>query len=523
MPARGRTADGAEGTKMSWWQSLEADLFEVFADRDDRRRTLSAAVLAALLAASARGPMWTLSEIQSLLREVGYAEPVSNEVLAERIARLIEAGCVTAYPNHAEPVTSYSDGARRREAWSLTREGRVVVAAVRDAQSRLERTLQLPARLLDSVEQTLRALVGHYHADAEMLAPVMVRVRTHLEQLQEASGDFYSAVGALAREDVSDDRTFSSSCQHILVALQHFARRTEQALGRVRSAFEDVRTVGVEEVARRALTGAGVLEVAAQDAWVVEHVRDLADLEAWFVPGGSVELLVNAAADAVQALLGAIDRRFYAATRGSDVGADFRQIARMVHAQPEDRDAYRVFAAAFGVWPSRHPLTPDEEDVMPLHSSASGSALPVRAVLRRSQRGAGSVGRPRVLPDLSKARQAAASRNEKELDQLAAITLALVTPGRVPLSYFDGLDPDRTQVLVALLDEALGSFSCVSGCGSAESLGVRLTVTPGERGGWMPVRLEGGTLTTVDLMVEVSVCTAADTASGPGVVDRDVA
>ncbi|GAA0325183.1 hypothetical protein GCM10010302_75360 [Streptomyces polychromogenes] len=490
-----------------WWQLKDAELFSVFAESNPRRRALDTAVLAALLAGSTRGPTWTLSDIHRLLREVGYEEPIGNEDLAESIQRLIDAGHVVANPNYTDPVASYTDGLRRREAWSLTRRGRVVVAAVRDAQLRLERTMQLPARLLDSVEQTLRSLAAHHRRDAGMLAPVLAQVRTHLEQLQEASGDFYSAVGALTRPDVSDDDAFTANCRHILLALQQFAWRTEQSLGQVRAAFDEIHALGTQTVVRRALPGAGVLDVEAQDAWVAQRVRELSDLQAWLDPGGAVELLVSAAADAVHALLGAIDRRFHAATRGSDLGSDFRQVARMLHAQPDAPAAFQVFAAAFGLWPSRHPLTLAEDDVAPGILSASGSGRPVQVVLRRTQRGVASAGRPRNIPDLSRARRDASTRNREVLERLVAVTGALATEGRVPLSHFDDLDAEHTSALASLLDEALDAFDAAAGCGVAELAGARLTVWPGRTGRWVDTCFEEGVLTTVDLLVEVCTVT----------------
>ncbi|MER7671357.1 DUF2397 family protein [Kitasatospora sp. NPDC096128] len=487
-----------------WWRMLDTDLFGVFADKDDERRELSAAVLGALLLASSRGPMWTLSDIRVLLVEVGYGGPVGNEVLSDVVERLTDTGYVTRFRDYSAPVGSYAEGARRREAWSLTREGRVMVAAVRDAVGRLDRTLQLPPRLLDAVEQTLRGLLHHYREDAGMLAPALEgHIHAHLEQLQEAGGDFYSAVGALAQNDVSDDGVFATSRRHILLALQHFARRTEHSLGRVRSAFDELEAVGLDVLARQALPDAGVLEPAAQDRWVEEKVRELRDLKAWFAPRGSIERLVAAAADAIHALLGAIDRRYYATTRGSDVGADFRQIARMLHAQPTVADAYQVFAAAFGMWPARHPLAPGEEDVAVYDRAQDGGCHEVKVVLRRTQRGAHATGAPRRIPDLDQERQRGEEENDAELELLEIIARGLVTPGPVQLSFFGGLDADYTAVLIGLLEEALNGFDDSVGCGSTSTVGASLTLWPGEVGRVVTVEFEDGTLTAPDVLIEI--------------------
>ncbi|BFV56375.1 hypothetical protein KCMC57_up14790 [Kitasatospora sp. CMC57] len=489
----------------AWWRMLDTDLFGVFADKDDERRELSAAVLGALLLASSRGPMWTLSDIRGLLSEVGYGDPVGNEALSDVVERLTDTGYVTRFRNYSAPVGSYADGGRRREAWSLTREGRVMVAAVREAVGRLDRTLQLPPRLLDAVEQTLRGLLLHYREDAGMLAPALGHVNAHLEQLQEAGGDFYSAVGTLAQHDVSNDAVFATSREHILLALRQFARRTEQSLGRVRSAFDELNAVGVASVVKRAVPGAGILEPEAQDSWSADRERELGDLQAWFTPRGSIERLVDAAADAIHALLGAIDRRYYATTRGSDVGADFRQIARMLHAQPTAAAAYEVFAAAFGMWPARHALAPTEEDIA-VHDTAQGGAChEVKVVLRSTERGAKSTGRPRKIPDLGLERRHGEEQNDAELNRLEAIARDLATPGPVPLSFFKGLAADHTAVLVGLLEEALNGFDDSAGYGSTYTVGAALTLWPGDPEQMVTVEFEDGTLTAPDVLVEVSL------------------
>ncbi|MFE2722837.1 DUF2397 family protein [Kitasatospora sp. NPDC059327] len=489
----------------AWWRMLDTDLFGVFADKDDERRELSAAVLGALLLASSRGPMWTLSDIRGLLFEVGYVDPVGNEALSDVVERLTDTGYVTRFRNYSAPVGSYADGGRRREAWSLTREGRVMVAAVREAVGRLDRTLQLPPRLLDAVEQTLRGLLLHFREDAGMLAPALAQVNAHLEQLQEAGGDFYSAVGTLAQHDVSNDAVFATSREHILLALRQFARRTEQSLGRVRSAFDELNAVGVASVVRRALPGAGILEPEAQDSWAAARERELGDLQAWFTPRGSIERLVDAAADAIHALLGAIDRRYYATTRGSDVGADFRQIARMLHAQPTTAATYEVFAAAFGMWPARHALAPDEEDIAVHNTASAGACHEVKVVLRSTERGAKSTGRPRKIPDLGLERRQGEAQNDAELDRLEAIARDLATPGPVPLSFFKGLAADHTAVLIGLLEEALNGFDDSAGCGSTYTVGAALTLWPGDPEQTVTVEFADGTLTAPDVLIEVSL------------------
>ncbi|MFB7650184.1 DUF2397 family protein [Streptomyces sp. NPDC001922] len=487
-----------------WWSVVETGLFDVFTDdRQAGKQRLTGAVLAALLVASSRGPMWTLSDIRKLLVEVGYENAAGNEDLVEVLEVLKAHGYVTPSVDHTAAVESLSDGRRRREAWALTRQGRVVVAGIRDIARRLHRSLRLPPRLLDAVEQTLQVLLQQYHEDAEMLDPTLDQVRAHLEQLQEAGGDFYSAVGSLAQGDVTDDAVFITSRRHILLALQHFARRTEQSLHQVRAAFGALAEVGTKNVVHRAIAGAGILDPAERQAWTADRERDLADLEAWFVPHGSIERLVNAAADAIHALLGAIDRRFYASARGSDVGEDFRQIARMLHAQPTEARTQQVFAAAFGIWPARHPVETVEESLAPLHTTRSAGSRTIKLVLRPHDRGARSTGAPRKVADLTEQRRAAEAANEAEIARTESIARALATPGVVPLTHFTGLDTAHAEVLVDLIEEALNSFDDTTGTGTAATVGAELTLWIGTPGHAVSVVLQEGELIAPDFLIRI--------------------
>lgn len=486
-----------------WWRRLDPDLWEPLAERAPAVRELRAAVLGALLLASTRTPMSTLADVRSLLAEVGYHDPVSNEDLDDALKALIDTGHVEPFEDYTAVVSSYTDAKRRREAWALTKQARIMVAAVRDVIDSLDRSLQLPPRLLDAVEATVRRTLDHFHQDADLLATDLAQVKAHLEQLQEASGDFYGAVASLVQHDVTDDAVFTSSRERILLALRHFAYQTQRALDRVRAALTDLKAVGTSSIVERALPGAGVLDARAQHSWLSEKRQQLDGLDAWFAPRGSIERLIDASAGAIHTLLGAIERRFYANARGSDLGADFRQLARMIHAQPSEDAAYQVFAAGFGIWPARHPRRPEYEDITPGFTAAEGALHPAEAVLRTTERGARSAGRPQKIPDLAEKRAQAELVSKVELERRSALAQDLITPGRVPLTHFAGLDADHTAVFVTLLEEALDAFDHTAGCGTADTVGARLHVWVGEFGRMITIELEEGHLTSPDLRVEV--------------------
>ncbi|MFB7632727.1 DUF2397 family protein [Streptomyces sp. NPDC056149] len=457
--------------------------------------------------------MSTLVDVRNLLAEVGYHDQISDEDLEGALKSLIDSGHVEPFEDYTAAVSSYADAKRRRDAWALTKNARIMVAAVRDVIDSLDRSLQLPPRLLDAVEATVRRTLAHYHQDADLLATDLAQVKAHLEQLQEASGDFYGAVASLVQHDVTDDAMFTTSRERILLGLRHFAYQTQRALDRVRAALAELKAVGVSSIVERGLPGAGVLDARAQQSWLAEKRQQLHGLDAWFAPQGSIERLIEASPGAIHALLGAIERRFYANSRGSDLGADFRQLARMIYAQPAEDAAHQVFAAGFGIWTAHHPRRPEFEDIAPGFNASEGATHSAEAVLRTSERGARSPGRPPKIPDLAAKRAHAEFVEKAELERRSALAQDLITPGRVPLTHFSGLDGDHTSVFVTLLEEALDAFDPGAGYGTAETVGARLYVWVGEFGRMVTVAWEEGHLVSADLHIEI---VALDVAAAAG-------
>ncbi|MER5327142.1 DUF2397 family protein [Streptosporangium roseum] len=116
----------------------------------------------------------------------------------------------------------------------------------------------------------------------------------------------------------------------------------------------DLEAAGYRLLVEAAAPQASLLDTRDQQYWIEERVRRLSDLAAWFEPDGTVQRLIASATGAVYTLLVAIDRRYAARRRGSDLGADFRSLASSLHRQPSDSDARRVYVAAFGDWPAWH-------------------------------------------------------------------------------------------------------------------------------------------------------------------------
>lgn len=502
--------DGALTQPQRWWQRVVASDWTVFALSEELARERYAALLAALDELSTRGPMFTLAEIMQRLRMVEFYDPLTETDLRVLLDQLALWGFVGPFRDFAAPLRSYQGVVGRQEAWALTRRGRSIVTAVRNAVGSVDRALQLPSRLLDSVEQTVRTLLAHTRDTAEhgLLDADLGDVGTRIAELQRVTADFYDALGQLVQSDVTNDEVFDGNRDRIIEALRQFAREYDRALVRVDAALTALRDVGHRHVVRCAVVHAGLLEQAAQHQWVSERLSLLSALEAWFVPRGSVHRLIESAYGAVNTLLNAIDRRYTARLRGSDLSVDFRVLAQSLHRQADDDEAYRVYAAAFGDWPAWHVVAgAAEEDVEHSLTTAAGPVpFVVELTLREHERYGPVGGRPQKIVDTAAEREQALIAARAHAEDQRRRAQALVTPGEVGLDHFAGLDDDAAAALFDAVQLALDMVDPATGTGQfeADEAGVLVTVRIVDLEERVTVQLAAGLLCGPDLRLTVS-------------------
>lgn len=498
-----------------WWQEVEASDWTAFAMPDDLVRERYTALLAALEELSTRGPMSTLTEIADQAKEVGYHDPLPEGELRSALDQLAKWGFAEPFRDYAAPVRSFQGVVVRQESWALTRKGRGIVAAVRLAIVDARRALQLPSRLLDGVESTIRGLLAHADSDPGLLPVDLDDVRTRVDELQKVTADFYAALAQMVQSDVTDDDVFGENRDRVVEALRQFPREYERALQRVEAALKDLRAAGHHALVEAAVGHAGLIDAADQQSWVEDRVRRLADLESWFHPDGTVHRLIASATGAVHTLLVAIDRRYTARRRGSDLGHDFRVLARSLHGQPTDVEARRVYAAAFGDWPAWHAVARATEEDVAHGTLAVGSRTRhhVEVTLREHERHGPLSGRPRKVADTSKEREAALKAAAEQAVHRQRLTALLDTGGEVGLDHFAGLAADAARVLIRTIEVALTRLDPVTGLGRAyaDSANLQVMVRIGVPGRVVRVRLSNGVLTAPDVRVRVIPSTDVET------------
>ncbi|MFG1997482.1 DUF2397 family protein [Actinoplanes sp. NPDC048988] len=491
-----------------WWQDIDPVVWRCFGQPEDLARERNTAVLAALEELATRAPMSTLAEISTQMREVGFRDQASDLELRVVLDYLTGALLVEPFRDYAALNAGLDAVVRRQEAWALTKIGRAVVAAVRTAVVDSRRALQLPSRLLDSVERTVRDLAEHVVSDAGLLPGDLDDVRTRLEEMQRVTADFYAALAQMVQSDVTDDLLFGENRDRVIEALRQFPREYGRALRRVEAALTDLESCGHRTLVETAVGHAGLLDARDQQDWIDERIRRLADLAAWFAPTGSVQRLISSAAGAVHTLLVAIDRRYTALRRGSDLAADFRELAYSLFAQPDDDAARRVYAAAFGHWPAVHAVVGTAgEDVAHATVAAGGTSRhQVEVVLREHERAGRVSGRPRKVPDAGAARAAALKKAAATAENRRRFAALLVTDGEVPLAHFAGLETAAMVILLGAVEVARNAIDAATGYGEAHAEGASVVVRVrlGHPGAGTAIRFPEGVLVAPDLLITVT-------------------
>ncbi|WP_201452417.1 DUF2397 family protein [Streptomyces sp. HM190] len=491
-----------------WWQEVVPGDWYVFGTPEGLVKDRYLALLAALEELSTRGPMATLSDITAQLKRVGYHDPLPQAELRSLLDQLMEWQFAEPFHDYAAPLRSLQGLSAREEAWALTQRGRGIVAAVRTAVVDVVRALQLPSRLLEEVQDTLRAILDHLKDDHGRLPGDLEDVRTRIDELQRVTADFYAALAKMVQSDVTDNDVFGENRDRVVEALRQFPREYGRGLPRVESALAELRAAGFARTAETAVAHAGLLDAADQQHWIDERVRRLTDLEAWFEPGGTVHRLIDSASGAVHTLLVAIDRRYMARRRGSDLGVDFRALAYSLYRQIDDTEARRVYAAAFGDWPAWHAVIgAAEEDVAhgtPAHSGAGRHQVEV--TLREHERHGRTTGRPRKVPDTTADRTAAHAQAQAAAQRRRQLAALLATDGEVGLEYLGRLPFEAALILLNAVEVALNQYHPQDGVGRAtvDEAGLDVTVRPGRPDTTVTVELAEGRLSGPDLRLSVT-------------------
>jgi uncharacterized protein (TIGR02677 family) len=240
-------------------------------------------------------------------------------------------------------------------------------------------------------------------------------------------------------------------------------------------------------------------------------------MRGWFCASGGIEPTVERLAKvAVEAILGltrALGRLNERRTQPVDRQADFLALAQWFGACASDREAHALYEAAFGLYGARHFHIPEEDPDLALPGESWWQTTPVTVPASLRARGTVSrAGRPAAAADHQASRVWIAQRQRREREQLDMAQRRFAGRGELHLSDLVEVSATELDLLLALLDEALGTPRAADGSRSTRTADGRLTVTlrlPDKRAAWVELTTPRGRLRCRDYRIEVSDARAA--------------
>ena len=195
----------------------------------------------------------------------------------------------------------------------------------------------------------------------------------------------------------------------------------------------------------------------------------------------------------------------------SDRALDFKTLALWFSECEDDREAHRLWRAAFGLSPARH-LRIDAESLDrrasdPIPPSTSWiKAPPLEISPRLRKHGRYTRGRPTPVVDRSREKALLAKALEREAAQLADARRRLATHQRTRLSELDRLDRTSFDVFLDLLGQALAAKVESEETGHATSSDGSLSITlePTLDGRVAAIETSDGTIHGADHFVTIS-------------------
>jgi uncharacterized protein (TIGR02677 family) len=445
---------------------------ELFRFTTGERAELNTATLCAFGAANERLETWlTLGEVAARLRTVEYYAPVAEDELLRVLGALKDWQLIERTQDHGAHYSTAEDFERNSLRYSLTRRGEAALDGIARAAAVLEATGALQTAVLDGVAERLHelaALLDDPASPDRRVFATLSELEGHLESLVDGVKQFNGELQRLLRDDSGELDTFHDVKQATVAYLQEFVTNLD---GRQRSITEAVGRIeahGLAALHQRALRGADLPALPGSDpapAWLEQRAAKWDGLRAWFRPvdgtAARVLALQDMARRAIVALMRVLERHTESRRHATSAAADFRALVRAFAACPDPREAHRLAAAAFGLWPSRHVHLglADEDLVAAATSWADAPRVPVSPYLRTRGR-VEHVARTAGVRDVAALRRARQDRAARERAELEAAWDRLSTAGAVRCSALGAageLEHGRFERLLDLLGRALSA------------------------------------------------------------------
>lgn len=397
----------------------------------------------------------------------GGQRPPPEEV--DRMLRqLVEWGNLGAQADTAR-VTTIEDFNRARFLYQLTRAGEAVESGLAAYAAALERRAALQTVALEDLQTQLAAL-ARLAAEApldEARVHQALRELVHVfEGLAGNAEDFMAGLARTVELQAADATTVMAYKDRLIDYLQRFIGDLVTASGRIAATLlalepaDALLQAAARREARDAAPEAEAQLPAAAQALAAWQER-WAGLRGWFIGGAhgpsQAQRLRAQARAAIPRLLQAIARVNERRAGRSDRAADYRTLARWFADTTDERQAHRLWRAAFGLAPARHLALLAEGEVPAATPWAEAPAIVIEPTLRERGR-LPSAGGPQRVQDRSREKAFLAEQIAAEQAQALAARERLVTGAMTRLSDLGPLDRPAFQLFLNLLGEALAAM-----------------------------------------------------------------
>ena len=394
------------------------------------------------------------AEVTTRLADSGL--DIDEDTVEARLAYLVEHGNLARSPRETE-ARSLSDYLRNRARYQLSQRGELVHRHVEELLGHSEAAREVSSEMLGGILAGLETLARYTPdtiavADPDSLARDIATIFAQFDRLVHSTREFYAYLTqVLTRYDL-DRGEFQAFKTALVDYLQRFVEEVQRHMPQIADRLRDVEPQ-VGPLCARANSGQRLLDLQGRTARRAAGLEpaDWQGLHAWFsgdsTRSSDADVVRQLATEAMRALL--TNLRRIASSGAVEHGryTDLVRLAGWFDTAPDD-DAHALWAAAFGLYPSRHVgfLADDAERPAPPTSSwwtTAGAEVPV--MLRRSGKRS-VVGRTSATVDYSAAkaarveeRERAETRRRAALDELDA--------HRGPLDHVRLSDGARDELL----------------------------------------------------------------------------
>jgi uncharacterized protein (TIGR02677 family) len=438
-------------------------------------------------------------EVSNQLTERGLS--LDRDVVEERCRQLVRWGNLVSSLRDAR-VSTVAEYIRSRSRFQVSKLGgrlhREAVAILHASDGAREVARELLGQIVQSLDRIL-AMLEHPGTNADALAGEVTTIFSNQRLFTDSVRDFYAYLaGILSRYDLGGEE-YAQFKELLLVYIDLITADVNRHAPAVAHRIGLVLKL-IDPLLDTLATLPGL---TLPDGTPVERVpgrtrSDWEELAYWYDDHGASgpEQLRAAAGQALGQLITNAKRLLDSSGTGFSRRADFLRLARWFSAA-EDDGAHRLYAAAFGAYPSRHLLFgPEEPDPRTGPTASWWDSDPVRVPVSLRERGDRAMrGRSSRVPDPTADRLRLIAEAEREAEQRRSAAAELALTGGLHRAT---ISPAARDLLLELVADLLARHRDET---VDHDAGLRLRAVPGAD---TVVDSPDGTTTFVGLSLSIS-------------------